>query len=134
MISSGKWVRGVSVRADAETVIPVIGKVLLMVAKLLAQQCIAGGLLGIAELVRLLIHAPAAVCRISDSRIDDAVGKKFLYLLYLLRRDGIVFADPEPLELGQPVERGDVSDGKVIAYVEVLEVLEVREGAEVVEP
>lgn len=92
-----------------------------MVAKLLAQQCIAGGLLGNAELVRLLIHAPAAVGRIADSGIDDAVGKKFLYLLYLLRWDWIVFADPEPLELGQPVERGDVSDGKVIAYVEVLE-------------
>ena len=105
-----------------------------MVAKLLAQQCIASGLLGNAELVRLLIHAPAAVGRIADSGIDDAVGKKFLYLLYLLRRDGIIFADPEPLELSQPVERGDVSDGKVVAYVEMLEVFQVREGAEVVEP
>ncbi len=64
-----------------------------MVAKLLAQQCIASGLLGNAELVRLLIHAPAAVGRIADSGIDDAVGKKFLYLLDLLRRDGIIFAD-----------------------------------------
>ena len=126
--------RGVSVRADAETVVPVIGKVLLMVAKLLAQQCIAGGLLGIAELVRFFVHAPAAVCRISDSRIDDAVGEKFLYLLDLLRRDGIIFADPEPFKLSQPVERGNVGDGEVVAYVEVLEVLEVREGTEVVEP
>lgn len=133
MISSGKWVRGVSVRADAETVVPVIGKVLLMVAKLLAQQCIAGGLLGIAELVRFFVHAPAAVCRISDVELTTQLGRSSFIFSICSGGTGHICRS-RAVKLSQPVERGNVGDGEVVAYVEVLEVLEVREGTEVVEP
>ena len=110
-----------------ERIVPDIRKVPLLIAKLLAEQLISG-------MVAAEGKAPFFLGGILGGVVDNTVGGALSHLFNLSGINRAMPANVEPFKLGKAVEGRNVPECKVIADIEMPEILEICKGSKVVKP